>query len=59
MIGWVAFILAMMAIGGNPSQTKMDQIDARITRLERQKCTMIAVSTPSGNKTICALDFQP
>lgn len=57
MIGWLAWIIAMLALAASPSKDEMDRIDARLTALEHSKCTMMLVSTPTGTATICARAF--
>ena len=57
MIGWLAWIMALIALATSPSEDEMNRIESRLTALEQRKCTMMQVSTPTGARTICAVDF--
>ena len=58
MFGFVAWIVAMLALIATPTTATMDRIDARLTALENKQCTLMIVSTPTGQTTICATTLK-
>lgn len=57
MIKWLAFFFALIALCSSADESKVrsqfDQMETRLHAIENRKCTLMAVDTPSGIKSIC------
>jgi hypothetical protein len=60
MIKWWAFIFALIALFTAADEKKVraefDRVQARLDAIENRKCTLMAVTTPSGIASICAIE---
>ncbi|PDT71760.1 hypothetical protein CO683_00955 [Bradyrhizobium ottawaense] len=59
MLKWWAFIFAIIALVTSADEKKVraefDRVQIRLDAIENRKCTLMAVTTPSGVASICAL----
>lgn len=56
---WIAFFMALIALTTAADERKVreefDRVKARLDSIEARKCTLMAVSTPTGVTSICAI----